>query len=1230
MIKRLLTAFLALAFIGLNAQTRPGSLKGKVTDRSNGETLPFAIVIVKQGENIIQTSQTDFDGAYNINPLNPGKYDVEVKFAGFADYKLKDVVIEPDRPRILDVQMQAATELLTEVEVIFEAPLIDGTKTAVTVSGEDMVNMATRSITGVAAQTAGVFQADEGQATFIRGARSNTTVYFIDGVKVRGSVNLPQAAIASTTVITGGLPAQYGDATGGVISTTTRGPSPEYFGSVEYLTSFPFDDYNYHLVGLTGGGPLWTRETVNANGKRSKQTIAGFLLAGEFQIQDDSRPLALDVYKASDAVLDDLKANPVRPAIAGIGVLNRSEFVTEDDLVTQQARQNAQNWAIRLNGNVNFRTSETTNLAIGGRFNRSEGTNTSFFHSLFNYDNFGEFKNQDWSTFVRFQQRFAGNNPQDGDEESKTSLITNAFYSIQLDYTRNNRLSQDGRFGDNFFAYGHVGRFTTYQAPLYGYGEDTASGLVGWRQLLDQDTAVYFEPSQYNPILANYTSSYYDFLEAGTIQGSSSSRDNLLLGNALWNGFNPASVYNGLWGNVGAVQAGYNTSQASQFRVTASSSFNIKDHEIILGFEYEQRVDRAYSLGAFGMWNQMYLMQNDHIQELDLSNPIPVYDEFGVFQDTINYPRIVNLGTQYTFDRNVRKALGLDPDGMDRLDIDSYDPEFFTLDMFSADELINLNGSQYVTYYGYDYTGNILSNRPSLNDFFTKRDENGDFTREIAPFEPIYIAGYIQDQFSFDDLFFRVGVRVDRYDANQPVLRDPYVIYPTRSVGDLGGTVIGGKIASGEIVVPNTIGDDYVVYVNDISNPTDIVGYRSGDNWFDASGAPESNPKRIADASTAGGIQPYLWEPDNQELTAESFVDYEPQVNVMPRVSFNFPISDEALFLAHYDVLVQRPDAGLARLDLLEYMRLQIQDNSGIFNNPNLLPQKTTEYELGFQQKLTERSSLTISAFYREMRDMLQTVSLNEAYPITYVTYGNQDFGTVKGFTLAYELRRTNNLSMRANYTLQFAQGSGSGPNSGVNIARSGQPNLRYILPLDYDSRHVIVLNFDYRYGRGKSYNGPVWWDSKVFSGTGLNLVVNTFSGTPYSRRVQAYPLTAAANSVQLAGQVNGSRLPWQFRIDLRLNKQFDVKYGKEGNKSLGMDVYVQIQNLLDTRNVLSVYPYTGSPDDDGYLTSAQAQNVIQSQVNSQSFVDLYNIRMANPFNFSLPRRIRLGMIVNF
>ena len=252
--------------------------------------------------------------------------------------------------------------MLQEVVIEYEAPLIDGTRTATTVSGEDMVNMATRSIAGVAAQTTGVTQNADGSLN-IRGGRSNTTVYFIDGVKVRGTSALPQAAIASTTVITGGQPAQYGDATGGIVSVTTKGrPRNLWFCDIFPQLLYAGLTTTTISSGAHARRADWSREKTSANGSKSKQTIAGYLLAGEFQSQDDGRPFAVDVWKVRDDVLADIKANPVRPAIAGIGVLNRTEFLTKDDFVTQDYRENARNWAVRLTGNLNFRTSDKTNL----------------------------------------------------------------------------------------------------------------------------------------------------------------------------------------------------------------------------------------------------------------------------------------------------------------------------------------------------------------------------------------------------------------------------------------------------------------------------------------------------------------------------------------------------------------------------------------------------------------------------------------------------------------------------------------------------------------------------------------------------------------------------------------------------------------------------------------------------------------------------------------------------
>ena len=99
----------------------------------------------------------------------------------------------------------------------------------------------------IASTTAGVYQADEGGALNVKGSRAEATDYYIDGIKVRGSSSLPASAIEQLTVVTGGVPARYGDATGGIINITTRGPSNTFSGGLEAVTSKFLEPYNYNL-----------------------------------------------------------------------------------------------------------------------------------------------------------------------------------------------------------------------------------------------------------------------------------------------------------------------------------------------------------------------------------------------------------------------------------------------------------------------------------------------------------------------------------------------------------------------------------------------------------------------------------------------------------------------------------------------------------------------------------------------------------------------------------------------------------------------------------------------------------------------------------------------------------------------------------------------------------------------------------------------------------------------
>ena len=716
----------------------------------------------------------------------------------------------------------------------------------------------------------------------------------------------------------------------------------------------------------------------------------------------------------------------------------------------------------------------------------------------------------------------------------------------------------------------------------------------------------------------------------------------LLGGGALINGDNRTNlnVY-GLWSTTGRIPNSYNIVNTVQGRISASGSADIKNHNIVIGLEYEQRTERGFTVNPSTLWSLMRQLgnQTSKLHDVDSSTATIQYTSFqgmpakGIYFNHGIYTPAINSDNEATrgFFENVRDEFGIAYN--DTIQTDSYDPSAYSLNLFTPDELFR-SGNPLINYWGYDYTGNVdKSSSWDLKDFYVNKDENNNYLRKVDAFRPVYMAGYIQDKFTFNDIIFNVGVRVDRFDANQKVLKDPYSLYNTHKAGDQEVKDIPGT------VVPSGIDDNAVVYVNNSQAPTQVVGYRNGSVWYDRFGTVITD---LDPLTQNGTIQPYLTNYEDYQRTRvnpDAFTDYEPQVNVMPRVAFSFPISDEAYFAAHYDVLTQRPQSsGLLRFDPISYLGWS-QGVSQNMSNPNLKPERTTVYEINFQQKLSRSSAFSITAFYKEMRDNIQFINVDYAFPIQYTSYGNIDFGTVKGLTFNYDLRRTSNVRMNVSYTLQFAAGTGSSAitNSGI-LSQAGQTNLREIKPLDFDQRHTLVTSFDFHFDEGKDYNGPVWFNKQVFSNSGLNVVFHAGSGSPYTRKANITPtadFTTTENSRSvIKGSINGSRYPWNFRIDAKLDKDFSLKTGTkkdgEARKPLYLNVYLQVLNVLNTVNVTTVYAASGSASDDAYIGSPGSKTIINNQPSPQAYVDLYRVKVNDPANYDLPRRIRLGLQINF
>jgi outer membrane receptor protein involved in Fe transport len=1243
MIRNLLLTFGFVLSATVMLFAQQGALKGKVLDKKTKEPIPFANIVLENKGTMVGGATSDIDGNYQIQPIPPGKYDLKATFVGYKTVIIQGINIAADQIRFYDIEMTATTETLQEVEIVdYKVPLIskDQTASGASVTSEEVAKMPTRSANGVATTVGGVFSED-GERGSIRGARSDATAMYIDGIRVIGNQAVPQSAIEQVDIILGGTPAKYGDVTSGVINVTTKGASRQFGAGFELETSQFLDKHGFNRFGFNVMGPLIRGKDKNGT------ALLGFFIAGDLYYKKDGYISAVGHWYAKDSVLSQLEQNPLRPTGLGRGTYINGEFINANDIENYKYSKNTNTYDINILGNMSIRTTDNITLTIGGSYNYSNQNLFSYSGSLLNYDKNPLRKRNTYRGYVRFVQRFPTSS-------ESTSTFKNFYYSLQFDYTKYKGEDGDPDHWDDVFKYGYLGKFTVHKTPTFEYGSDTVDGVyyqdVWILNSWNYDTLVEWSPRDINPLVAQYTTSYYDMYGPYGPKGYYDNFDHIQINGGLLNGDQPQMVY-GLYSSPGT-NSGYRNGRYSkfdndQFNISFDASLDIGNHSLQFGFQYEQRVERSYGIYPTDLWYLMRSITNFQIEQLDVDNPYLISHN-GIV-DTIIYYRKYDQQSQKVFDANLRRRLGLPVDGLDYIVIDSYDynnnsiqyydkngvmhtvtpdEELFSIGLFSPDELWNQGQSPYVYYSGFDYQGNKLKKQPSYQDFFDKQDESGMFTREIGAFQPIYMAGYIQDKFALKDLVFNIGLRVDRYDANQQVLKDPFLLFPAKKVSEV--SEIGGK----PVDIPGNIGSDYVVYVDNVENPQYITGFRSGSTWYNSEGEEIPDPSTL---DVGSGISPLLVDPNQQHVNMSSFKDYEPEISVMPRISFSFPISDEALFFAHYDVLTQRPTSNSFTTPATYYYFDNLAKRT--INNPALTTQKSIDYEVGFKQKLSNTSVITFSTYYKEIRGQIDMYRYYGAYPRDYTTFSNIDFATTKGLTVEYDLRRTGNIQLRASYTLQFADGTGGSAATAQALIAAGLPNLRTTYPMPWDRRHQFNIVFDFRFFDGKKYNGPrIKRDKKgkapvdVLSNFGFNVTVNGGSGVPYtaSRNVVS-PLTGGTNL--LKGTYNGSRLPWQFRVDMRIDKDFYFKQKTRKNGSVRqsyLNIYFLFLNMFNNKNILDVYPYTGNPDDDGYLTAPEWQKQINNQLDPQSFRDLYSVYENFPWNYAKPIQIHFGVGYNF
>ena len=498
-------------------------------------------------------------------------------------------------------------------------------------------------------------------------------------------------------------------------------------------------------------------------------------------------------------------------------------------------------------------------------------------------------------------------------------------------------------------------------------------------------------------------------------------------------------------------------------------------------------------------------------------------------------------------------------------------------------------------YYGYDLRGQNEVDSESFAGVVNTDANKPLSDYNVKPWEPTYYGGYIQDKIEFNDLVLNLGLRVDVFDNNTRVLKDRFARVPVCRVSDLGANdLCGGGNA------PAGIGSDFSVFYSG----NDIIGYRDTDGAFYTPDGQGTDPGSVLLAGQVRTI--------STQVTEDLFEDYKPVVTVMPRIGISFPITDRAVFFASYGVTSQRPSTG-------NFDGLNVFASTNDVNNTNLQPEKTTKYELGFRQRLSDRSALTISGFYNQIENLIQFRDITGATPIEYGSFENVDFGNVKGLEFAFDLRRTNGLLANFNYTLQFADGTGSASNSTSIVTWIDETPPNFISPLDFDQRHKLNLSLDYRLGPGE---GPELGGFKPLENFGVNVLATAGSGFPYTPQRDPFNQAVARAPIPVGG-INSARMPWQNRIDLRVTRGFDIP-----NSNARITAFLWVQNLFDSQNINDVWRFTGLPDNDGFLSTDIGSAFIgRLPVVGQELYEHRN--REHPF-VGIPRITRLGLRVDF
>jgi len=256
------------------AQVSTGTISGVVRDETGG-VIPGAVVRVSNVETgIARNVSTNAQGRYTAPSLTVGDYELQAEAAGFRVEVRRGIRLTVGRQAVVDFALQVGS-VAESVEVTGEAPLVETTTSSLSnlvddqtirdlpLNGRSYDQLALLQ-TGVVSYTLGSsrgFGYGAGTRMSVAGGRSYSNAFLLDGTDINDHANstpggaagsnLGVDAIREFKIVTNSFAAEYGRATGAVVSAVTKTGTNQFHGSAfEFHRNDDMDARNFFDPGV--------------------------------------------------------------------------------------------------------------------------------------------------------------------------------------------------------------------------------------------------------------------------------------------------------------------------------------------------------------------------------------------------------------------------------------------------------------------------------------------------------------------------------------------------------------------------------------------------------------------------------------------------------------------------------------------------------------------------------------------------------------------------------------------------------------------------------------------------------------------------------------------------------------------------------------------------------------------------------------------------------------------